>query len=81
MIVVKEKAGRVRICPVCKKGYTEPPALSRKDNETLICPDCGTRESLADIGIDVEEQNRILEIIHKNMVTVREDCEEERSQR
>ena len=32
------------ICPRCGKPYYEPPALSRLDNETLICPDCGTRE-------------------------------------
>ena len=33
------------ICPLCGKAYSEPPAISRKDNSTLICADCGTRES------------------------------------
>ncbi len=37
-----------RICPNCGKMYSEQPALSRKDNETLICPDCGTKEALAE---------------------------------
>lgn len=37
----------MRICPVCKKAYEGYPALSRTDNKTEICPDCGTLEALA----------------------------------
>jgi hydrogenase maturation factor HypF (carbamoyltransferase family) len=37
---------QVRICPICKAKYTEHPALSRADNETLICPNCGMLEAL-----------------------------------
>ena len=33
-----------RSCPKCGRTYTEYPALSRTDNKTLICPDCGIRE-------------------------------------
>lgn len=33
-------------CPVCKKIYVGASALSRVDNKTLICPDCGYREAL-----------------------------------
>ena len=40
-----------RICPKCGCVYTEVPALSRVDNETLICPDCGIREALESMGI------------------------------
>lgn len=40
-----EKAG-IKICPVCGKEYTEHPALSRKDNKTEICPECGMAEAL-----------------------------------
>lgn len=36
-----------RICPLCGRAYTEPPALSRRDNATDICPDCGTMEAMA----------------------------------
>ncbi len=36
-----------RICPICQRAYTEPPALSRVDNKTDICPDCGMMEALA----------------------------------
>lgn len=35
-----------RICPVCGRIYIEPPALSRKDNETEICSECGQKEAL-----------------------------------
>lgn len=56
----------IRFCPKCGQGYTLPPALSREDNETLICPDCGIRESLEFIGLPAEEQEKILNIIHEN---------------
>lgn len=56
---------RVKICPYCGKPYYESPALSRIDNKTLICPDCSTREALASIDIDREEQEKILAIIHR----------------
>ena len=57
---------RLAYCPICGKPYSGYPALSRKDNETLICPDCGTREALTEIGIGTEEQDQILTIIHRH---------------
>lgn len=38
----------VRICPICKKEYTGYPAISRKDNKTEICSECGLKEALED---------------------------------
>ena len=38
----------MRTCPRCKKEYSEFPALSRADNKTDICSDCGVREAMAD---------------------------------
>ena len=35
-----------RECPLCGKTYTDYPALSRKDNVTEICPECGLEEAL-----------------------------------
>lgn len=58
---------RLAVCPRCGKTYHEPPALSRLDNETLICPDCGTREALQSIGVDTAEQEQIIETIHRHM--------------
>lgn len=56
---------RISVCPRCGRTYSEHPALSRVDNETLICPDCGTREALESIGISAEEQESIIRILHK----------------
>jgi len=62
---MKESIRQPRICPLCGQTYTDPPALSRTDNETLICPDCGTRQALESIGVSAEEQEKILSIIHQ----------------
>lgn len=64
---MKNEEYEEKICPNCGQAYTARPALSRKDNKTLICPDCGIREALSDLGIDFEEQEKILEAIHRNM--------------
>lgn len=58
---IKEK-----VCPKCGKLYCEPPALSRADNETFICPDCGTREALQSLGVEPLEQEKILAAIHRS---------------
>ena len=63
---MKAETTTERTCPKCGCIYTERPALSRTDNETLICPDCGTREALESIGISKEEQDTIVSIIHRN---------------
>ena len=55
---------RTVVCPKCGKAYTGHPALSRTDNITLICPDCGIREALESIGVSTDEQERILDTIH-----------------
>ena len=55
----------ILVCPKCRQVYREHPALSRLDNKTLICPDCGTREALDSIGVKPEEQERIIAAIHR----------------
>ena len=62
---MKDNIREIRVCPLCGKAYAAPPALSRTDNETLICPDCGIRQALESIGISTEEQDKILSIIHR----------------
>lgn len=52
------------ICPKCGKEYTGAPALSRLDNTTLVCPDCGTREALESIGMETTEIEEIIEVLH-----------------
>ena len=56
---------RLAVCPLCGKAYHGVPSLSREDNQTLICPDCGTREALESIDVDQTEQEEILAIIHR----------------
>ena len=62
---MKDNVMRMAVCPLCGKTYHGVPALSRMDNKTLICPDCGTREALESIGVDAEEQERIIDTIHR----------------
>ena len=61
---MKSDTSTERIYPKCGQAYTAHPVISRTDNETLICPDCGTRKALESIGISHEEQDKILRIIH-----------------
>lgn len=53
-----------RICPICGQEYTAPPAISRKDNKTEICPDCGTQEALDAAGVDAKTAAEIMQTIH-----------------
>jgi len=62
---MKENTATERICPKCGQTYREHPALSREDNDTLICPDCGTREALDALGIGQDEQDDIIRAIHR----------------
>lgn len=62
---MKENIRTERTCPLCGKAYTQHPAVSRTDNETLICPDCGVRQALEGMGISEHEQEEILNIIHR----------------
>ena len=62
---MKAEKQTTRTCPLCGQIYIGYPALSRADNETLICPDCGTREALQSLGVSIEEQNKIIAAIHR----------------
>ena len=47
--------------------YQGASALSRVDNQTFVCPDCGTREALESIGVEKDEQEKILDTIHRSI--------------
>lgn len=55
-----------RVCPRCNRTYKGHPALSRVDNKTLICPLCGTRESLEAMGLSDDEVSKIVGIVERN---------------
>ena len=63
---MKDNVRQIRVCLLCGRSSGEAQALSRTDNETLICPDCGTRQALESIGIDAEEREKIISIIHQS---------------
>ena len=50
---------------ICGKPYSGVPALSRTDNQTPICPNCGIRQALESIGVSTEEQEKILSVMHR----------------
>lgn len=64
-IETKGEPEEMRTCPKCGKEYQEHPAISRADNVTEICPDCGTLEALEAAGISKEAQEEILKTIHE----------------
>ncbi len=63
---MKDNIARIAVCPLCGALYSGHPALSRTDNQTLICPDCGTRQALQSIGVDADEQDKIIRTIHQH---------------
>lgn len=58
---VKEKTthylGVAKICPKCKNHIVGYPAISRKDNRTEICSNCGVLEAL-EAFIKYQKQQR-----------------------
>ena len=44
---------KLRTCPLCNKEYSDYPAISRVDNKTEICSECGTREALKAFKMEI----------------------------
>ncbi len=51
-----------KVCPLCGQIYYGFPALSRSDDVTEICPECGIREALTAFGMPREQQDEIIEV-------------------
>jgi len=49
-------------CPVCKGISKEYPALSRRDNKTYICSQCGTNEAMEDHA-QAQKKERLSKVI------------------
>lgn len=43
------------VCPICNEDYDGHPAISRKDNISEICPNCGIGEAFMDF---IEHQKK-----------------------
>lgn len=43
---MKDEKQKEWICPRCKKVTTDYPALSRKDNKTKVCSQCGLDQAM-----------------------------------
>lgn len=56
----------LKICPICHKQYSGYPAISRLDNITPICSQCGTRQALISLNIPENEIDKILSYISDN---------------
>lgn len=54
-----------RICPECGNVFIGHPALSRKDNKTLICQECGVRQAMASMGVDPVEAEKVVDLVRK----------------
>lgn len=66
---MKNNETRTAVCPLCGQTYSGRPAISRTDNQTPICPDCGTRQAMAAMGVGPDEQEEIVRIIHAHTAT------------
>jgi hypothetical protein len=45
-------------CPKCKEEYTGYPAISRDDNKTKVCSDCGTKEALEVFALNMANKKQ-----------------------
>lgn len=66
-------------CPKCGKTYTDFPALSRRDNKTYICPECGVDEAMEDYFKAMSKQENLTEDLQgtgEDQTQTQEDVEQ-----
>lgn len=50
----------VEVCPICNKGFAgDNYSISRRDNNTKICDNCGIREAFIDLNELEGEKNKV----------------------
>lgn len=55
-----------RVCPICGSIYTGAGAPAKRDGaEVRVCPDCGARNALREMGLTPEEIQQILTTVHR----------------
>lgn len=55
-----------KICPKCRKTYTERSAISRID-ASEICPECGALEALNAVGWSDEEKEEGMRLVRESL--------------
>lgn len=55
-IKITENSDKGTKCPICNKPLGKYPAISREDNKTKICSNCGTLEALAAFKESLKEE-------------------------
>lgn len=53
---VTDGGDEMKVCPKCNQEYNGRPAISREDNETPICPECGMLEAVDDLILSGEKE-------------------------
>jgi hypothetical protein len=48
MVLKMDINNQIHKCPICNKSYRGIGALSRRDNKTEICSQCGVKEAMED---------------------------------
>ena len=62
------RKSNMRICPKCGRYFSEHPAISREDNSSEICPDCGFHEAITDwFNNDKNLQRQLFDAIEKDL--------------
>lgn len=62
---MKNRNGTIKKCPICKKSIIGYPAISRKDNKTEICSNCGVIQAL-------EQFEKYKKIVNYKLETMKE---------
>lgn len=52
-------------CPLCGEYYSAPPAISRANDKSKICPTCGMRQAMQVAGFSEEEQQKVFNLLKK----------------
>mgnify|MGYP001352526737 CR=1 FL=1 len=57
-------------CPRCSQNFSGHPAISRRDNKTEICSDCGTSEAMNDFSdfYSIPMEERINELVFQKII-------------
>jgi len=56
------------VCDRCGMKYTAHPVPSKSDPNVLLCPECGTRDNLQDMGLSEKEQEQIIQTMKNEKV-------------